>query len=103
MVSWPDDVPAAAGSNCTFSVTDLPGVTVAGNVPPDTVYPVPLNVAELMVTGAVPVEVNVTGCVDGVPTVTLPKVKLAVLTLNVGVEPGLPLLLPLTPWPLTDP
>ena len=49
------------GSNCTFSVTDWLGFKVTGNVAPDIVKPVPLNVAELMVTGAVPVEVNVTG------------------------------------------
>jgi hypothetical protein len=48
------------------------------------VKPVPLRVAELMVTGAVPVEVNVTGSVDGVFTVTLPNAKLAGLMVNVG-------------------
>ena len=55
-----------------------------GNVAPDMVKPVPLSTAELMVTGAVPVEVNVTGCVDAVFTVTLPNPKLVVLTVNVG-------------------
>ena len=48
------------------------------------VKPVPLSTAELMVTGAVPMEVNVTGCVDAVFTVTLPNPKLVVLTVNVG-------------------
>ncbi len=51
---------------------------------PDSVKPVPLNVAELMVTGAVPVEVNVTGSVEAVFTVTSPNVRLAALTVNVG-------------------
>ncbi len=46
--------------------------------------PVPLSVAELMVTGAVPVEVSVTGSVDAVFTVTLPNAKLAGLMVNVG-------------------
>ena len=46
--------------------------------------PVPVNAAELMVTGAVPVEVNVTGSVDGVFTVTLPNARLAGLMVNVG-------------------
>ena len=46
--------------------------------------PVPLSVAELMVTGAVPVELNVTGSVDDVFTVTLPNARLAGLTVNVG-------------------
>jgi hypothetical protein len=48
------------------------------------VKPVPLNVTELMVTGAVPVEVNVTGSVEAVFTVTLPNAKLVGLTVNVG-------------------
>jgi hypothetical protein len=51
-------------------------------VVPDTVKPVPLVVAELMVTGAVPVEVNVKGCVDAVFTVTSPNVRLAALSVN---------------------
>ena len=73
-----------AGSNCTFNVTDCAGFKVTGNVAPDIVKPVPLNVPELMVTGAVPVEVSVTGSVEAVFTVTLPNVKLAGLTVNVG-------------------
>ena len=75
-----------AGSNCTFRVTDWFGFKVAGNVAPDTVNPLPLNVAELMVTGAVPVEVNVTGCIDAVFTVTSPNVKLAVLIVSCGLD-----------------
>ena len=73
-----------AGSNCTFSVTDWVGFKVTGKVAADIVKPVPLSVAELMVTGAVPVEVNVTGSVDAVFTVTLPNAKLAGLIVNVG-------------------
>ena len=49
------------------------------------VKPVPPSVAELMVTGAVPVEVNVTGSVDAVFTVTLPNARLVGLTVNVGI------------------
>jgi hypothetical protein len=70
------------GSNCTFSVTDWDGFKVIGNVAPDTVKPVPLRVPKLIVTGAVPVDVNVTGWVDAVFTVTLPNVKLAALIDN---------------------
>lgn len=44
--------------------------------------PVPLNVAELIVTGAVPVDARITGSVDAVFTVTFPNAKLAVLMLN---------------------
>jgi hypothetical protein len=39
-----------------------------------------------MITGAVPVEVNVTGCVDAVFTVTLPNVRLAVLIVSCGLD-----------------
>jgi hypothetical protein len=84
MVSWPVAAVAVAGSNCTSSVTAKFGFKVTGNVAPDMVKPVPLSVAELMVTGAVPVEVNVTGSVDAVFTVTLPNAKLVGLTVNVG-------------------
>ena len=84
MVSWPVTAPVAVGSNCTCSVIARFGVNVTGNVAPDTVYPAPLSAAELMVTGAVPVEVSVTGNVDGVFSATLPNVRLAVLIVNVG-------------------
>jgi hypothetical protein len=39
-------------------------------------------VAELIVTGEVPVDVNVSDCVVGVFTVTLPKLRLPALTAN---------------------
>jgi hypothetical protein len=48
------------------------------------VKPVPLNLAELIVTGAVPVDVITTGSVDVVFTVTFPKAKLGVLMANPG-------------------
>jgi hypothetical protein len=57
---------------------------VTGKVAPDMVKPVPLKVAELIVTGAVPVDVSVTGSVDDMFTVTFPKAKLAVLIFNVA-------------------
>src|ERR1039457_479222 len=63
IVSCPVAAPVVAGSNCTFSVTDWVGFKVTGNVAPDIVKPVPVSIPELMVTGAVPVEVNVTGSV----------------------------------------
>ena len=63
---------------------------------PDTVNPAPLSVAELMVTGAVPVEVNVTGCVDAVFTVTSPNVRLAALIVNCGLDAAVPVPLRLT-------
>jgi hypothetical protein len=48
------------------------------------VKPVPLKVAELIVTGPVPVDVTVTGSVDDVFTFTFPNAKLAVLMFNVA-------------------
>ena len=70
---------------------------------PDIVKPVPVSAAELMVTGAVPVDVNVTGCVDAVSTVTLPNVRLAALTVNCGFDIAVPVPLRLTTaTPLVD-
>jgi len=46
------------------------------------VKPVPVSAAELIVTGAVPVEVSVTGCFEGVFTVTFPNAKLEALSVN---------------------
>ena len=63
---------------------------------PDIVNPAPLNGAELIVTGAVPVEVNVTGCVDAVFTVTSPNVRLAGLTVNCGLNTAVPVPLRVT-------
>jgi hypothetical protein len=59
---------------------------VAGNVTPETVNPAPLSVVESTVTGAVPVEVNVTGCVEAVFTVTSPNVRLVALIVNCGLS-----------------
>jgi len=49
------------------------------------VKPAPVMVAELTVTGDVPDDVNVSDCVVAVFTVTLPKLKLAALTVNCGL------------------
>jgi len=83
IVTCPVAAPAVVGSNCTCSVTDWVGFKVAGNVAPDIVKPVPVRVPELMVTGDVPVEVNVTGSVVGVFNATLPNARLVGLTVNV--------------------
>lgn len=82
------------GSNCTLNVKDWPGFSRSGNVPPESLKPVPLNVAELIVTGAVPVEANVTDCVAAEPTVKFPNAKLAALTVSIDVA-----VLPLSPTP----
>jgi hypothetical protein len=46
------------------------------------VNPAPVIAAELTVTGAVPVDVNVSDCLVAVFIVTLPKLKLAAFTVN---------------------
>src|ERR1700677_1761311 len=96
MVNWPVAATALAGSNWTFTVNDCPGFKVAGNVAPDTVKPAPPAVAELIVTGAVPVDVKVTGLVDDVFTVTSPKFTLAALTVNCGLKAAVPVPLRVT-------
>lgn len=56
-----------------------------GKAVPDIEKPAPVSVAELMVTGAVPVDVSVIDCgVAGVLTCTLPKARLLALTVSVG-------------------
>ena len=55
--------------------------------------PAPVIAAEFTVTGAVPVDVNVSDCVVAVFTVTLPKLKVAALTANCGL--GATMLVPL--------
>jgi hypothetical protein len=48
------------------------------------VKPAPVIAAELTVTGDVPVDVSVNDCVVDVFTITLPKFRLAALTVNCG-------------------
>ena len=75
----------AVGRNCTCNVIDCVGFNVAGRFPPTIIKPAPVIVAEFTVTGEVPVDVNVNDCVVAVFTVTLPKLKLAELTVNCGL------------------
>ena len=57
-----------------------------GKVPPERLKPDPVITAELTVTGAVPVDVKVTGSVDGVFSGRLPNETLSGLMVNVGTE-----------------
>jgi hypothetical protein len=61
MVNCPVAAPAVAGLNTILSVAAWPGLNVTGNVPPEIAKPAPVTVAALTATGAVPVEVKVTG------------------------------------------
>ena len=78
-------VPGAVGRYCTCNVIDCVGFSVDGRLPPTIVKPAPETAAELIVTGEVPVDVNVSDCVVAVFTVTLPKLKVATLTVNCGL------------------
>jgi hypothetical protein len=93
IVIWPLSVPATVGRNCTCNVIDCVGFNVTGTVPPTIVKPAPVIAAELTVTGDVPVDVTVKDCVVAVFTVTLPKLRLAALTVNCGL--GAAVLVPL--------
>src|SRR3984957_700099 len=76
IVSVPADALAVVGANFTLSVSVCCGFNVTGNVAPDTVNPLPLIAAALIVNGPVPVEVTVSGSVEAEPTATLPKLRL---------------------------
>ena len=80
-VSCPLYVPAVFGSNCSCRLSDWPGLSVAGNVAPETENPVPVTAAELTVSEAVPVEVTVTDCATGEFRTALPKEIDVALTL----------------------
>jgi hypothetical protein len=58
------------------------GLSVSGKLAPETEKPVPVSVAELMVTAAVPVADSVIDCDVGVLTATLPKLTIEELTLS---------------------
>src|SRR5271168_3118240 len=79
--------------NCTCNVIDCVGFNVTGKLPPTIVKPAPVMVAEVTVTGDVPVDVSVSDWVVAVFTVTLPKLRLAALTVNCGT--GAAVLVPL--------
>jgi hypothetical protein len=58
------------------------GFNVTGKPPPTIVKPAPVIAAELTITGDVPVDVSVNDSVVAVFNVTLPKLRLATLTVN---------------------
>ena len=84
IVSCPVTAPAEVGKNCIWSVAVWDGFNISGKLPPTMVKPAPLIDAEFTVTAEVPVDVSVTDCVVGEFTVTFPKLKLAVVTVNCG-------------------
>ena len=63
---------------------------MAGRLPPIIEKPTPVITAEFTVTGEVPVEVSVSDCVVAAFTVTLPKLRPAVLTDRIGEGAAVP-------------
>jgi hypothetical protein len=82
IVTWPLTDPVVVGLNCTCSIIVCPGFSVTGKLPPRMLKPAPVIGAELTTTCDVPADVSVNDCVVAVFTVTLPKLKLAALTVN---------------------
>ena len=72
------------------------GFNVTGKVAPEKLNPTPVNPAALTVTGEVPVEARVTDNVMGVLTGSLPKLKLVVLNVSMGLAGLVPVPLRLT-------
>jgi hypothetical protein len=60
-------------------------LSVIGNFAPGNVNPFPLTEPELIVTGAVPVDVIVTDCVAGVFRFTVPNATLLLPNVSVGL------------------
>jgi hypothetical protein len=92
-VSCPDADPVARGTNCICRVTDWFGFNVNGRLTAESlvpVKPVPLRVAALIVTGAVPDEVSVNGSVDATLRGTLPKSNAIGLAVSWGVVLAVP-------------
>ena len=69
----------------------IPGFRVIGNVTPEKLNPVPVMLAALTVTGDVPADVRVTGSASGVPTGSLPKLRLLLLKVRSGFATPVPL------------
>jgi len=81
-VILPLTAPAALGSYLTLRVAVLPAVRVTGKVTPEMLNPVPVTVALLIVSVAVPEDFNVSDFVTAVFTGTSPKATLEALRLS---------------------
>ena len=77
------------GANCAVRTIAWPGFRVAGKVAPLTEKPAPVSVPALILTGAVPVDVNDIDFVTAVFNATLPNDKDVVLALRVGTDGAL--------------
>ncbi len=84
IVTAPLTAPATVGSKPMVSTAVCPAFSVIGALIPDTENPVPVTVAPLRMSWAVPVDVNVTVCVVGVFRSSVPNAKFVVLKLSPG-------------------
>jgi hypothetical protein len=86
IVTAPFTAPAAAGANCTVTVTDWFGVSISPEVTPLAVNPAPETLTFDIVTLALPLLVSATLSELLLPSFTLPKLKLVVLNPSTLVE-----------------
>jgi hypothetical protein len=86
IVSWPVSAAAVVGENATVRVNVWPGDKVAGSVPDLIENPVPVIESEVTVTAELPVELRISERDLELPSVTLPKLSVDVLTLSVGTD-----------------
>jgi hypothetical protein len=83
IVICPVAEPVAIGLNCTWSVSDWPGLNVTGKLPPPMMLKLAPDIATaLTVTADVPLDVSVNVCVAAEFTVVFPKLSDAVLTVS---------------------
>jgi hypothetical protein len=97
----PVSLPAAFGLNSALKVTDWLGVSVCGVLNPDMPNPVPVTLTDLIAALSVPLFVNRSVWVDGLPTITFPKPTVDGVILSELVAP-IPVRLPIT-WELCVP
>jgi hypothetical protein len=86
MVNVPESVPAVLGSKLTERVSDWPGSSVALELEPLSANPVPLAEIFEIFAFEFPVFLMVVCSVLVVPTVTLPKLRLAGLAVSVTTD-----------------
>lgn len=87
MTTLPDKLPAAVGANSALNVVLCPAASVAGVFRPLMLKPEPLAAICAIVRVAVPVFVTVKLCDFVWPSTTLPKAKLAGVTLRPACAP----------------
>jgi hypothetical protein len=90
IVSCPVIAPAVVGLNCTCTVNDCVGFKVTGKRWATMVKPAPAIVAAFTVNAEVPVDVRVMDAVAAEFVATLPKLRLAALTVNWELDAVVP-------------